>query len=67
MEFVMSDRLKEVFEEYRKVYQEYFQYLASDMPSDEVLVMIALRHDMETIKEYMCLRDKLRERHVFTR
>lgn len=47
MEDIFYSKLKE----YREIYQKYMQYDPEEMPSDELLLIVLMDHDIKKMKE----------------
>lgn len=48
-----TEHFQDVLQEYKKVYQEFAEYDESMMPSDEVLLILAMETRMDVIKNFM--------------
>lgn len=46
-----SKQFNDTFAEYKKTYMEYMGYSKEELPSDEVLLIVALRYDIDKMKE----------------
>lgn len=51
MKIEVSDHFSNIFENYKKTYQQYMGYTDEEMPTDECLLIIALIGDRNVMKK----------------